>query len=138
MEAKQQDATTFDEIVKVREICDTAALGDVDSLDYLNLNKDMKIRTWCLSQDKTDEVREEIEQGIDDCVYHIEAASRLGMKHFANVCKLNLALLHKVFKQTFDEHPTVPHHLDPKVVAKTMSDQWKNSRTCNTACHTSL
>ena len=82
----------------------------------------MKIRRWCLSEEKSEEVREEIEQGINDCVYHIEAASWLGMRHFANVCKLNLALLRRVFKQTFDEHPTVPHHLVPQIVAKTMAE----------------
>lgn len=88
----------------------------------VKLDEDMMIRTWCLSEENSEEVREEIEQGIDESVHHIEAASRLGMRHFANVCKLTLSLLRRVFKTTFNEHPTVTHRFVPQIVAKTMAE----------------
>ncbi|KAJ7315093.1 hypothetical protein OS493_038864 [Desmophyllum pertusum] len=82
----------------------------------------MVIQTRYVSTENTEEKKEEMEQGIDDCVYELEAAQRLGMHHFAHVLRLNLALLRQVYKTTFQQHPTVPHELIPRIVAQSMHD----------------
>lgn len=87
-EAQQEDEkldaqleSKCDDFLNLKEICERARLGDEEALDYLKLEEDMTFRTWRVSSENREEVKEEMEQGIDDCVYHIEAASRLGMRH---------------------------------------------------------
>ncbi|KAJ7386110.1 hypothetical protein OS493_012454 [Desmophyllum pertusum] len=44
------------------------------------------------------------------------------MSHFAYVLSLNLALMRHVYKTTFNQHPTIPHELNPQTVGQAMHD----------------
>lgn len=123
--AEQQNKSDISEIelsgdlATLAEICKNAADGDGEALDPLKLEDGIAIKPWFVSTENTENRREEMEQGIEDCVYNIEASERLGMHHAAHVYHLNLALIRQIFKTTFNEHPT---ELVLKIVAQTMHD----------------
>ena len=74
-----------------------AAEGDVEALEQLKLEDDMMISVARVSTKDSQENREEMEQAVDDCVYLLEAATRLEMAHFADIVKKYLAVIRSLF-----------------------------------------